>query len=93
MDGSGERMILTSFMVENTLKPQPRKHGGKHVCKGAACCQRALHVRELVPGLPPVLVSNIYNVPASDTPHLGYTVEIFQHVQPSRNLPPCLSVT
>lgn len=34
MDGSGERMILTSFMVENTLKPQPRKHGGKHVCKG-----------------------------------------------------------
>lgn len=82
----GKRMIPNSFMVENTLKSKTWRLDGTYVCKRTACCQRALHVQQLVPGLLPGLVLNIYNVPTSDTPRLGYTLEIFHHMQPSRNL-------
>lgn len=59
----------------------------ERVCvRGQLVVRGALHVQQLVPGLLPGLVLNIYNVPTSDIPHLGYTLEIFHHMQPSRNL-------
>lgn len=88
----GRRIILTSFVVENTLKPNKFKGMTKSVyLRGSDWHQRALTFPSWSLCLATALIWNIYFMPTSDTLHLRHTLEIFQHLEPSRNLSIVLS--